>query len=69
MSTDPPPTLSIHHTYVQVLRGLHRTQNLAARTERALLHSQSVVVTEETLCGQCSTPIGNHVFGRWVRSR
>lgn len=50
----------------QVMRGLHRAQNLAARAEHALLSSQVVTVTEASLCSACRSPIASHVFCRRV---
>ncbi|GFR48494.1 hypothetical protein Agub_g10393, partial [Astrephomene gubernaculifera] len=49
----------------QVLRALHRAQNLALRAELAQLQSSRVVVSDETLCRGCQRPLGSKVFYRY----
>ncbi|GLI64853.1 hypothetical protein VaNZ11_008236, partial [Volvox africanus] len=49
----------------QVLRALHRAQNLALRGELAQLQANRVVVVEETLCRGCQRTLATQVFYRY----
>ncbi|KAG2489069.1 hypothetical protein HYH03_012505 [Edaphochlamys debaryana] len=48
----------------QVLRALHRAQNLALRAELAALQAQRSLVGEETLCRGCQRPLSTRVVSR-----
>ncbi|GIM01063.1 hypothetical protein Vretimale_5917 [Volvox reticuliferus] len=49
----------------QVLRALHRAQNLALRGELAQLQANRVLVVEETLCRGCQRALATQVFYRY----
>ncbi|GFH15546.1 Vps39_2 domain-containing protein, partial [Haematococcus lacustris] len=42
----------------QVLRSLHRAQNLSAKVHQLQLSGQHVMVDEESVCQQCNRPLG-----------
>ncbi|EFJ47553.1 hypothetical protein VOLCADRAFT_91994 [Volvox carteri f. nagariensis] len=49
----------------QILRALHRAQNLALRAEVAHLQASRVVLTDESLCPGCQRPLTTQVFYRY----
>ncbi len=59
----PPPFLCLP-MHVQVVRALHRSQNLGARAERGELQAARVVVTDESTCRGCQRLLGSKIFFR-----
>ena len=49
----------------QVVRALHRGQNLSLRAEKAQLEMARVAVSEETPCRGCHRLLGDRVFWRY----